>query len=78
MKKFNPEYALYKTLKNKDESEIYYTILSMINKTYTYEIEELNNVPYDELMIYLEKIVIIGSKCSKFDTAEDLIKAILL
>lgn len=78
MKKFNPEYALYKTLKNKDESEIYYTILSMVNKTYTYEIKELNNVPYDELMIYLEKIIIIGSKCSKFDTAEDLIKAILM
>ena len=34
MKKPNVEYLLLKELKSKNENDIYYTILSILNKTY--------------------------------------------
>lgn len=77
MKKHNIEHDLFKILKSKNSNEIYYAILNMVNNTYTYEYRYLNNVSYDELMVYLEKIIVIGSKCTKFDSLEDVITAIL-
>ena len=77
MKKPNIEYALLRELKNKNENEIFYTILSILNKTYHYEIDLLNRASYDEILVYLEKIVVIGSKSESFDSEEDLINAIL-
>lgn len=77
MKKYNIEYDLFRILKSKNSNEIYYVILNMVNNTYKYEIRYLNRVPYEELMVYLEKFIVIGSKCTSFDTLEDTINAIL-
>jgi len=77
MKKPNIEYALLKELKSKNENDIFYTILSILNKTYHYQIDFLNRASYDEILIYLEKIVVIGSKCTSFESEEEIINAIL-
>lgn len=77
MKKYNIEHDLFRVLKSKNTDEIYYVILNMVNNTYKYEIRYLNRVPYEELMVYLEKFIVIGSKCTNFDTLEDIINAVL-
>lgn len=77
MKKYNIEHDLFRTLKSKNSNELYYVILSMVNNTYRYEIKYLNRVPYEELMVYLEKFIVIGSRSTNFDTLEDIIDAIL-
>jgi len=76
MKKYNIEHDLFRTLKSKNANELYYVILSMVNNTYRYEIKYLNRVPYEELMVYLEKFIVIGSRSTNFDTLEDIIDAI--
>lgn len=78
MKKPNVEYLLLKFLKKQDRKEIHYTIFKMLNNTCYYDIEYLNHVPHDELMIYLEKIIIMGSQYHKIENLEDWITAIVL
>ena len=77
MKKYNIEYDLFRILKSKRQDEIYYVILKMVNNTYKYEYRYLNRIPYEELMIYLEKFIVIGSRITKVDSLEELIEAIL-
>jgi len=67
MAKHNIELDLLKILRKKDNNEVFYVILNMINGTYEYELNYLNKVPYDELMVHLEKIITVIENSKGFN-----------
>lgn len=74
----NIQKQIFKILKSKTEDEIFYVILNMINGTYVYEYKELNTIPYGEMLIYLEKTIVLGAKHSgKFESFEQSLNIIL-
>lgn len=77
MKNSKIEKDLFNILKSKSKDEIYYTIFSMINGTYEYELGYLNGVSYELKMNYIEKFLMVCSSTHAVKTDEDIIKAIL-
>jgi len=71
MAKSNIDFDLLRILKSKPDDELFYTLLNMLNGTYDYEVEYINNVPYEVILIYLEKIIVCVSKSSNFDVIND-------
>lgn len=72
MNNYSIERDLLKILKSKTEDELFYTLLNMANGTYQYEIPYLNNVPLNELLIHLEKIILITTKRRHYNDDEIL------
>lgn len=78
MAKHNIEYDLLKTFKRKNPEEISYIIFKIANGQYKFEIPYLNKIPINELLIYLEKIIVLGTYQTKpLDKLEDGFQAIL-
>lgn len=65
----NVEHDLLNILKYQRGEDVIYTILNMVNGTYKYEYSYLNKIPYDEMMIYLEKVIVLGTN-SKSELVE--------
>jgi len=60
----NIQRDLLKILKNKSKDEVLLVVQAMYNGKYKYEKEYLNNVPYNEMMVYLKNIVELSAKKS--------------
>ena len=67
MKKGNVEKDLVRIFKTKNQDDRCYTFLQIINGTYNYEIAYLNTIPYNEMLIYLEKVMMIVTERINFN-----------
>ena len=78
MAKHNIEHDLLKTFKSKTPEEVSYIIFKIANGQYKFEKAYLNKIPLNELLVYLEKIIVLGTKKDKpLDKLEDGLQAIL-
>jgi len=70
------ERDLLKILKSKSQDEVFFVILNMINGTYNFEIEYINDIKFSKVMKSLEKIIVIGSNFDGVDAIECLMNFI--
>lgn len=78
MAKRNIEHDLLRIFKRKSPEEISYTIFKIANGQYKFEIAYLSEIPLNELLIHLEKIIVLGTHQNTIlDKLEDGFRAIL-
>lgn len=78
MARHNIEHDLLKMFKRKESEEISYIIFKIVNGQYKFEKSYLNKIPINELLIHLEKIIVLGTHQTKpLDKLEDGFQAIL-
>lgn len=71
MKKIEKD--LFRILKNCNEDEFYYILMKMVNNTYNYEYKYLNDIPYNEILLNLEKIMVLTTGNNKdIESIEDI------
>lgn len=59
------ERDLLRLFKRKNEEEIVDVILQIANGTYKYEVPYMNSIPYNVMILYIEKIIVLGTKRTK-------------
>ena len=70
MKNNNVEKDLLEILQSKNKVDLIYTIMRILNGTYEYEIDYLNDIPNNEIKIHLEKLISICNKKSFYFTED--------